>query len=139
MLTAYSGWACVQRGEPEAGIVQMREALNDHKAKNFRSSGPQMIGLFVEACFENERLDDAAAFIDEALRLAEETCESYWKPELYRLQGKLHLANAALDKAEAAFESSMQLARGQQAKFLVLRTAMSLACLWRDQDTLSEA
>ena len=42
-------------------------------------------------------------------------------------------------KAEAYFERSLEIARAQQAKFWELRTAMSMARLWRDQGKRDEA
>ena len=43
------------------------------------------------------------------------------------------------EKAQAYFEHALALARGQQAKSLELRAAMSLARLWRDQGKRDEA
>jgi predicted ATPase len=42
-------------------------------------------------------------------------------------------------KAQAHFDRALIVARQQQAKFLELRAAMSLARLWRDQGKVRQA
>jgi predicted ATPase len=42
-------------------------------------------------------------------------------------------------KAEAHFQTALQIARQQQAKSWELRAAMSLARLWRDQGKVQQA
>jgi predicted ATPase len=42
-------------------------------------------------------------------------------------------------KAEAYFERALAVARQQQAKSWELRSAMSMACLWRDQGKKQQA
>ncbi|GAH89365.1 unnamed protein product, partial [marine sediment metagenome] len=42
-------------------------------------------------------------------------------------------------EAEACFHNALEIARGQQAKSLELRAAMSLARLWQRQDKVGDA
>jgi predicted ATPase len=63
------------------------------------------------------------------------TEERWWEAEISRLQGALwlELASADLPQAEACFQQALILARGQQARALELRAAVSLARLWQRQ------
>jgi predicted ATPase len=69
------------------------------------------------------------------MALAETGGERWYQAELYRVRGVLLLhqdrANQAM--AEANFGQAMATARGQQARWLELRAATSLARLWADQ------
>lgn len=76
------------------------------------------------------------AEIETALRLCEELEERWFLPELVRLKGEIVLiANVTGGQAtaEALFERSLEMARGQGALSWELRTAMSLARLWTMQ------
>jgi predicted ATPase/DNA-binding winged helix-turn-helix (wHTH) protein len=63
-------------------------------------------------------------------------------PELLRIQGERHLKGNAPDRvadAQAAFLKSFDLAEEHHALGWKLRTCMSLASLWRDQNQLDKA
>jgi DNA-binding winged helix-turn-helix (wHTH) protein/tetratricopeptide (TPR) repeat protein len=65
-----------------------------------------------------------------------------WEPELHRLLGELALGAteaASASVAEQHLITSLELARGQQAIMLQLRSAVSLARLWQTQGKLREA
>jgi predicted ATPase len=71
----------------------------------------------------------------------EMTKEKWNEAEIHRMAGEIALMspepNAA--KAEAYFEHGIAVARQQQAKSWELRTAMSMARLWRDQGKPQQA
>ncbi|MEE9280078.1 MAG: adenylate cyclase, partial [Myxococcota bacterium] len=62
---------------------------------------------------------------------AEETGQHFWDAELHRLRAQILLAkgDGAEEQAEALFRRSLEIARGQEAKSLELRTATSYARL----------
>ena len=64
----------------------------------------------------------------------DETGEHWWNAEIHRLKGRLAVEAGADTDAEACFQQSLEVARRQQARSLELRTATSLAMLWRDQN-----
>jgi predicted ATPase len=96
---------------------------------------PYYLGLYAENCLCHARLTEGLAAVDEAMALAETGGERWYQAELYRVRGVLLLhqdrANQAM--AEANFGQAMATARGQQARWLELRAATSLARLWADQ------
>jgi predicted ATPase len=69
------------------------------------------------------------------------TGEHFYEPELYRLQGELLLALSAERQAATAacLQQALDVTRRQQAEWLELRAAMSLARLWQQQDKRAEA
>ena len=64
-----------------------------------------------------------------------------FEAELYRIAGEIALKSPQSDvaKAQAYFQRALAVARKQQAKSWELRTAMSMARLWRDQGKRHEA
>jgi predicted ATPase len=79
--------------------------------------------------------------LDEALKQVEKTDGRWLEAELYRLRGELLLM--APDRqphaAEFCFQRAIATAREQCARMWELRTATSLARLWRDQGRRAEA
>ena len=71
----------------------------------------------------------------------QQTGEHFWEAEQHRLQAELLLAYATADQTTAAayLHQALEVARGQQAKSLELRAAMSLARLWQRQGKCAAA
>jgi predicted ATPase len=71
----------------------------------------------------------------------EATEERWWEAEVHRVAGEIALMSRERDaaKAEACFDRALAVARQQQAKSWELRTAMSMARLWRDQGKPQQA
>jgi predicted ATPase len=77
----------------------------------------------------------------EGLAAVEDTGGRFYEAELYRLTGEI-LCKQALpdeDHADTCFRRALDVARGQQAKALELRAAMSLSRLWQQQGKRAEA
>lgn len=68
----------------------------------------------------------------EALAILHKHGACWWEAKLYRLNGERPLALSAADgvKAEACLQQALDTARGQQAKSLELRAALSLSRRW---------
>jgi predicted ATPase len=73
--------------------------------------------------------------------VANDTEERRWEAELYRLTGEVLLTLSASKHAEVetCLRQALAIARGQQAKALELRAAMSLSRLWQRQDKRAAA
>jgi two-component SAPR family response regulator len=74
------------------------------------------------------------------LAVAKRTGDHFYLAEIYRLQGESIRAHAgpAAD-SEELFLQSLEVAREQNARSWELRTAISLARLWRDTDKHEQA
>jgi predicted ATPase len=87
------------------------------------------------------QLDDAWRSIGEAIDTIETTKETWFEAEANRIAGEIALQSPKPDatKAQKYFERALAVSQKQQAKPWVLRAAMSLARLWRDQGKVREA
>jgi predicted ATPase len=87
------------------------------------------------------QLDDAWRSIGEAIDTIEATKETWFEAEANRIAGEIALQSPKPDatKAQKYFERALAVSQKQQAKSWVLRAAMSLARLWRNQGKVREA
>jgi len=94
---------------------------------------PLYIALLAGACEIAGEIEEAAARLDQALQLVERTGERWFAAELDRQRGRLLLRRGYPEAAEELYRKALSIAREQEAKLWELRTAASLARLWRDQ------
>jgi predicted ATPase len=110
------------------------------------STGSTVFEPFYLSCLARAHADlakfsDAWRCIDEAIAAMEASMESWCKANVHRTAGELALVSPEPDpgKAEMHFERSLCVAREQQARSWELRTATSMARLWRDQGKREQA
>ena len=72
-------------------------------------------------------------------KLIEATGERWAETELFRIKGKILLAQSNLDGVESSFHRSIAVARQQGARILELRAATNLAQLWADRGEETKA
>ena len=77
-------------------------------------------------------IEGAVALLDRAAKLVELTGEKWCEAEIMRLQARFSTQDS--NDATKLLQASLAKAREQGAKFWELRTATSLADLWRNQD-----
>jgi len=119
----------------EAGIAACDRMQNEAFRPTFHAALAEALGALGRRI---EALRAVADGIDAAAR----TGERWMLPELYRIQGVLLMSSHEAGSREAAdgcFRRGVEEARRQGSKLQELRTATSLAQLWRDQSKLSEA
>src|ERR1035438_7806842 len=102
---------------------------------------PSSLSYLARAYTELGKFEDAWRCIGDAMTAVETTKEKWCEAEVHRLAGEIALMSPEPDaaKAQACFERALAVARAQQAKSWELRTAMSMARLWRDQGKRDEA
>ncbi len=102
---------------------------------------PSYLSYLARAYAELGQFDDAWRCIAEAMTAVETTKERWCEAETYQIAGEIAqiLPEPDTAKAEAYFERALAVARKQQAKSWELRTATSLARLWRDQGNRDKA
>jgi class 3 adenylate cyclase/predicted ATPase len=129
----------VAKEDPTGGLAQ---ALSGYDKYTLRT-GPALAGtglalnstyyrtLLSRACEAVGNMSDACTHLDAAIKMAEETDECWFEPELYRLKGELMLRQDPDGEAQA--ESMLRLAADQAARrnalFWELRASVSLARL----------
>jgi predicted ATPase len=138
------GWALAEQGRGEEGVGRMRAGLAGWQATGALSHRPYHLGLLAQALARQGRAGEGLTALAEALSLCAATGERFWEAELHRLQGELLLLRGDADRsapsaADACFREALDLACRQGAKSLELRSAMSLARLYRGQGSGAEA
>jgi predicted ATPase len=136
--TVKQGWACVERGDGEAGLEAMHQGLAAVQATGTSLVRPSNLARLAEAYLRVNRPADGLRTVDEALREVQKSGEQYHAAELYRLKGELLLKAAGEGRqaelaAEDCFQQALSIARRQQAKAWELRAATSLSRLWQQQ------
>jgi predicted ATPase len=102
---------------------------------------PFYLAHLAHAHAELGQFEEAWRCIGEAMTAAETTKETWCVADIHRTAGEIALMSPEPDaaKAEAHFERTITIARGQMAKSWELRAAMSLTRLWRDQGKRQQA
>ena len=91
MADVMKGWTLSEQGREQEGIDRMRKGLAAVEATATALVRPHFLALLAEALLKVERLDEAAALLDEATTMVENNGERYYEAELYRLKGELLL------------------------------------------------
>ena len=135
------GWALANRGQGAEGIEEIRQGLAAYQATGAELGRPWFLALLAEAYGKAGRAEEGLHVVAEALVVAAKTGEGFFEAEQYRLQGELLLARSVEKQtvAESCFHQALDSARRQQAKWLELRTAVSLSHLWQQQGKRVEA
>jgi predicted ATPase len=131
--TILQGWALVEQGQGEAGLMQICQGLAALRATG-SETGAYLI-LLAAAYWRVGQREEGLRVADEALTVSRRDAG------LYRLKGVLLLRRSAEHhtEAESCFRQAFEIARDQGAKSLELRTAMSLSRLWQRQGKRAEA
>jgi class 3 adenylate cyclase/predicted ATPase len=136
------GWARSELGDVEEGLSEMRAGLDGYEAQDSWLASCWFRSLLAQGHARAGRPEAALRALDEALAIAGRTGDHFFLAENVRLQGEITLAQvglAAASDVEAMFKRSLQTARAQNASSWELRTATSLARLWRDAGRHDEA
>jgi DNA-binding winged helix-turn-helix (wHTH) protein/predicted ATPase len=149
MASICSGWALIDRRGEAAPIEQMRQGLAAWQTTGAQLMRPHFLAMLAEALEPSSLDDEGLRILDDALAMADSSGELIYQAELYRLKGErlarattatglpgepsgastIEASASAFGAAQDCFERSLTIARGQGARFLELRAAMSLARL----------
>jgi tetratricopeptide (TPR) repeat protein len=133
------GWCLVQLGNADAGIPLLTAGATGWHELGFVIYRPWTLTVLGDACRVAAQWHAAIEHISEAQRLAEHIEDRWFQAETIRLRGDVLLAMGDCIGAEAGYREALALAQQQSAKLFELRSAMSLARLWRDQGKRIEA
>jgi class 3 adenylate cyclase/predicted ATPase len=132
------GWLLFEQGEKEAGIAQMSKFPATEGAGRVNAHSAAMLA---DAYGKAGQTAAGLNVVDKALTKAHQTDCRYYEAELHRIKGELLCTQIGADErqAEACFQNALKVARGQSAKSLELRAAMSMSRLWQKQGKIEEA
>src|SRR5262249_20705218 len=131
----------IRQGNIIAGLNALRTGLDELSAIRLETRYPFLAEL-AEAYGHAGEITGARATIDEALERCRRNEERWCIAELLRIKGEILLREDARDAAMAAescFLQSLDWARRQEVLSWELRTAISLARLWRSQGRPGDA
>ena len=123
------GWALVEQGKVDEGILEIRRGLDDYQATGAEFLRTDYLAMLAEAHGKRGQVDEGLNVLAEALNAAARTGERRWEAELLRLKGELILTRDK-GKAEACLVKAIEIARSQKAKSLELRSSKSLSRIW---------
>jgi predicted ATPase len=89
--TLLRGWALVEQGQEEEGIVQLREGLAAWRTAGAEIMRPYYLGWLAGAYGRVGQADAGLDAVAEALPLVDHSGEGRWEAELHRLRGELIL------------------------------------------------
>jgi class 3 adenylate cyclase/predicted ATPase len=128
-------------GRETDAIELINAGLDAYRSTGSKVFIPFSLNALTHAYASRGQLEQACVIISQALDTVERTKERLFEAEIHRTAGEiaLNLPKPEVAKAQAYFERSLEIAREQQSKFWELRTAMSMARLWRDQGRRQQA
>ena len=124
------GYARVALDQIDSSIAEMEEGWADWYAVGAKASTTECAIWLADACKRAGRVNAARKWLNVAAEHAFLFDERYVESEIHRVHGELLLEQGATKEAETCLHRSIDVARGQKAKSLELRTAMVLAHCW---------
>src|SRR6185312_6772375 len=119
----------------EGDLDRLAKRLDELRPSEQKAGMTYWISLEAELLAERDRHDTALIRIDDCLRLANETGETYYVPELYRLKAlSLEACDVrAAPEGDECLRLAIAVARRQGARMLEQRGAVALARSLRSQ------
>ena len=138
---ALRGWARAHSGEGEQGVAEIQQALGELAQTGTAIGAPALLILFAESQWQVGRHDDALGALDVADARGREQGAHNLAAETLRLRGAILLDKdeGQAEEAEGIFLETIEIVRGQDAKWWELRAAANLARLWQRQGKKAEA
>jgi predicted ATPase len=140
------GWALSEQGQAQQGVAELLRGLDADRATGAELLRPYFLGLLAEAQAADRHVDHAVESVNAAIGQARTSGERWWEAELLRLKGALLLrehgpaeGTPVVKEAEAFLHEALSVSRRQHVKSLELRTATTLARLWREQGKREDA
>ena len=163
----YGVWAELLAGQGSAtgpeprlkqGSAQTAEAASAMQALSSGVGYPSLLLVQAHVYARAGQAEMGLASVDQALAWVERTGVRVMEAEVWRMRGELLLAAnrpwtmddrqpaptlasrpPSSGEVEACFHHALEIARGQEARWLELRTVVSLARLWRSEGRRNEA
>jgi len=123
----------------KAALEGFQEALDKYQSAGFRLWMSFYLVQQAEELLDLGQTSDANKILQRISKLIEATGERWAETELFRVKGKILLAQSNLEGAESSFHHSIDVARRHGARILELRAATNLAQLWVDRGEKTKA
>jgi len=131
----FHDWATLQRRPDQAAKERIQDSLHKFDSVGNWALLPFHMASAAQLFGKHGDLATAMSLLQRAAELVGVTGERWCEPEILRLQGRL----GDRDTADAVLRQSLARAKEQGARLWELRTATSLAELWREHGNPSAA
>jgi len=139
MGSANRGWCLAALGHPKHGISLLTAGLAEYQSTGNCQFTPAYLTMLADAHRIAGQPQAGLEHLAEAERLAETSKERMLLAETHRLRGDLLILTSESVAAEASYHGAIALAQCQGSKLFELRSAISLARLWRSQGRNADA
>ncbi len=126
LASGFKGEVLFHRGEVEAGLGMIRDALARMRAEKFEIYASWLGCTLAEGMAARGHTDHALSISQEIIDRVTEGGSAFNMPEILRIKGEVLVKAGALREAEECFEQSIAAADRQGALSWRLRTATSL-------------
>jgi class 3 adenylate cyclase/tetratricopeptide (TPR) repeat protein len=134
------GWSLLEQGQRERGLAEIAAGVASAEVARSAVMKIHFLGQLGEVFSKHGFVREGTDMVEQGFALLEPTGERVCEAELHRARGVIHLTgDARPHEAEACFRRGIEVARGQAALLLELRSATSLAELWTGQNRREEA
>ncbi|WP_407178659.1 ATP-binding protein [Bradyrhizobium sp. STM 3562] len=133
------GELLIRRGEVRPGVELLRQGAGTLRETRHAILSTVFAAALAEGLVQMKQYEEALAAIDAAVAQRELIGQSFDSPEMLRVRGHVLACTAHAAEAESCLLEALTLARKQCAIGWELRTALSLARLWRDQGDAAKA
>ncbi|UFZ07181.1 winged helix-turn-helix domain-containing protein [Bradyrhizobium ontarionense] len=129
------GYLAVMRGDHQAGLPMLRYALIETRSHRYELMTTAFKSALAEGLLMAGQTREALEAADDALATVARNGDMFNAAELLRIKGHVFMAETMKDmpRAEVLFIQSLEAAKASGARAWELRTATSLAGLWRSQ------
>jgi tetratricopeptide (TPR) repeat protein len=128
------GWTLAEESNAEEGLEAMRRSVEAARATGARVGETLLMVHLAESCLRRGRLGEGRRLLEDTRAAIDATDETFYEPELHRLQALIEPATA-----EPSLLRALDVARQQHNAAQELRAATTLAGLWRDHGRRAEA
>jgi predicted ATPase len=134
------GEVLIQRGKLDEGIVLLEQSLDRLRTDRHQILDAAFMSDLAQALALAGQPDRASKTIALAIETVGDNT-SFHVPEMHRINGEILAGQVSPNpqQAEACFRKSLELARAQSAMSWELKSATSLARLWRGQGRFKQA
>jgi predicted ATPase/DNA-binding winged helix-turn-helix (wHTH) protein len=131
----------IKRGDVDAGMIVLEKSLQQLRADKYELLSGEFSGTLAEGALAKGDFDDALRRSEEAVALVERNGDLFFLPELLRIRGEILAAHPKFgaEMAEGLFLAAVDRAQEQGALSWELRSAQSLAQIWRAVGRTEEA
>jgi predicted ATPase len=139
---SFNGLIVAKQGDIAAGLTMLRAGIDEVGEAKFLPRFLLLLGELAACLGMGGQAKQGVEIVDEALARCEMRDERWYLPELLRIKGELIVSQDAARQAaeaEALFRRALDLAHQQGALSWELRTATSLARLWRESGRRDQA